>query len=266
MAAAIGNYDYLFDWIFDDAAEIEVGVGATGIDALKGVAARTMSDPGAADDTRYGTLVAPNLVAVNHDQYFNFRLDLDIDGPGNSVNRDVYRRVRPPAESARRSLYVVAPQIADTEAAATLDTHDGPVRMRVISEHRTNGVGNPVSHEVLAFNHAKLLLDPDDWPARRAGFLRHDVWVTPYQPDERYAGGQYMLGSRGDDGLAVWAAHDRAIRDGEVVVWINLGMHHLTRAEDVPVTPTMWPSFRLRPHTFFDRIPAIDLRTGALTR
>lgn len=259
MAAAIGNYDYLFDWIFNDAAEIEVRVGATGIDALKGVVARSMRDPGAANDTRFGTLVAPNLVAVNHDHYFNFRLDLDVDGPGNSVNRDVYRPVQLPPDSARRSLYVVERQIAETETAATLDTHDDPVRLRVINEHRTNGVGNPASYEVLAFNHAQLMLDPTDWPARRAAFLRHDAWVTPYEPDERYAGGQYVLGSRGDDGLAVWAARDRAIRNQDLVVWINLGMHHLTRAEDLPLTPMMWQSFRLRPNNFFDRNPAIDL-------
>ena len=56
-----------------------------------------------------------------------------------------------------------------------------------------------------------------------------------------------------------WAARDRAIRKRDVVVWINLGMHHLTRAEDLPVTPMMWQSFRLRPHNFLDRNPAIDL-------
>ena len=37
-------------------------------------------------------------------------------------------------------------------------------------------------------------------------------------------------------------------------------MHHLTRAEDLPVMPTIWHSFKLRPHNFFDRNPAIDLR------
>ena len=37
-------------------------------------------------------------------------------------------------------------------------------------------------------------------------------------------------------------------------------MHHLTRAEDLPVMPTIWHSFKLRPQNFFDRNPAIDLR------
>jgi primary-amine oxidase len=266
MASTIGNYDYLFDWIFNDAAEIEVRVGSTGIDALKGVATRRMSDASATADTRYGTLVAPNLVAVNHDHYFNFRLDLDVDGPGNSFNRDVYRRMQLPADSLRRSLYVVEPTIAATEKAVHLDTHGEPSKLHVMNERRTNHVGNPVSYEVLAANHARLLLDPEDWPAQRARFLQHDVWVTPYAPEERYAGGEYILGSRGDDGLAVWAAKDRSIRNQDIVVWVNLGMHHLTRAEDLPVMPMVWHSFKLRPHNFFDRNPAIDLRSETTER
>ncbi|MGQ0735532.1 MAG: copper amine oxidase [Acidobacteriota bacterium] len=260
MAATIGNYDYLFDWVFNDAAEIEARVGATGIDALKGVAARRMSDPSASEDTKYGTLVAPNLVAVQHDHYFNFRLDLDVDGTGNSFNHDVYRAVQLPRDSARRSLYVIDPRIAATEKAAQINRHAGPSKLRVVNESRVNDVGNHVSYEVNVANHATLLLDPADWPARRARFLQHDVWVTPYAPDERYAGGEYMLASHGNDGLHVWAARDRQIRNQDVVVWINLGMHHFTRAEDLPVMPMVWHSFRLRPHNFFNRNPAIDLR------
>jgi primary-amine oxidase len=266
MAAALGNYDYLFDWIFNDAAEIEVRVGATGIDALKGVPSRRMSDATAAADTRYGTLVAPNLVAVHHDHYFNFRLDLDVDGSGNSFNHDVYRAVQLPNDSERRSIYVIDPRIAATESGAQLDSHSGPLKMRIVNENRTNAVGNPVSYEVLAANHARLLLDPEDWPARRARFLQHDLWVTPYQPTERYAAGEYVFGSRGNDGLAVWTARDRPIRNQDIVVWVNIGMHHLTRAEDLPVMPTIWHSFKLRPHNFFNRNPAIDLRNDAPTK
>jgi primary-amine oxidase len=260
MATTIGNYDYLFDWIFSDAADIEVRVGATGLDAVKGVRSTHMRDATAAADTRHGTLVAPNLVAVNHDHYFNFRLDLDVDGPGNSFNQDVYRAVTLRPYSPRRSVYVVEPRIPDTEKDAQLDTRHGPSRLRVLNEAHQNSVGNPVSYEVLVANHARLLLDPADWPARRARFLEHDVWVTPYAPGERYAAGEYVLGSRGDDGLAVWAARDRPIRNQDVVLWVNIGMHHLTRAEDLPVMPVIWHSFKLRPHNFFDRNPAIDLR------
>jgi primary-amine oxidase len=266
MAAAVGNYDYLFDWVFNDAAEIEARVGATGIDSVKGVATRRMADATAASDTRYGTLVAPNLVAVNHDHYFNFRLDLDIDGAGNSFNQDTYRPVTLPADSPRRSLYVVEPRIAASEKAAQLTTSHGPSKFRVMNESRTNEVGNAVSYEVLVVSHAKLLLDPDDWPAKRAGFLQHDIWVTPYAPAERYAGGEYMFQSTGSDGLAAWTARDRPIRNQDIVVWVNMGMHHLTRAEDLPVMPTIWHSFKLRPHNFFNRNPAIDLRRDSEER
>ena len=260
MAATVGNYDYLFDWVFNDAAEIDVRVGATGIDSVKGVPTSHMADKTAAADTRYGTLVAPNLVAVNHDHYFNFRLDLDVDGSANSFNQDIYRPVTLPADSPRRSVYVVEPRIAASEKAAELSTGHEPSKFRVINESRKNGVGNAVSYEVLVANHASLLLDPADWPAKRAGFLRHDIWVTPYVPTERYAGGEYMFQSTGSDGLPAWTARDRPIRNQDIVVWVNIGMHHLTRAEDLPVMPTIWHSFKLRPQNFFDRNPAIDLR------
>jgi primary-amine oxidase len=205
-------------------------------------------------------------VAVHHDHYFNFRLDLDVDGSGNSFNHDVYRAVQLPNDSERRSIYVIDPRIAATESGAQLDSHSGPLKMRIVNENRTNAVGNPVSYEVLAANHARLLLDPEDWPARRARFLQHDLWVTPYQPTERYAAGEYVFGSRGNDGLAVWTARDRPIRNQDIVVWVNIGMHHLTRAEDLPVMPTIWHSFKLRPHNFFNRNPAIDLRNDAPTK
>src|SRR4029078_3469446 len=40
--------------------------------------------PGALGRPRLGTPVAPQLVGVNHSHHFNFRLDLDVDGPLNS--------------------------------------------------------------------------------------------------------------------------------------------------------------------------------------
>jgi primary-amine oxidase len=86
-ASVVGNYDYLIDYIFQQDGSIRIAVGATGVDAIKGAAATSMKDPKAAAETRFGTLIAPNLVAPFHSHYFNFRLDLDVDGPRNDFMR-----------------------------------------------------------------------------------------------------------------------------------------------------------------------------------
>lgn len=263
-ASQLGNYDYLIDWVFNHAAEIEARIGATGIDALKGVPSKTMQDTTAKEDTKFGTLVAPGLAAIQHDHYFNYRLDLDVDGPSNSFQKDVYKTVALPPQSPRRSIYMVSPEIATREGAVR-GGHGGggagPMKLRVINEARTNGMGNPVSYEVLAASHGHLIIDPRDWPAKRAAFLQSDVWVTPHSPAERYAAGDYVFASKGIQGLPVWVKQNRPVRNQDVVVWVNLGMHHLTRAEDLPVMPMVWHSFKLRPFNFFDRSPSVDLRT-----
>jgi primary-amine oxidase len=260
MTATVGNYDYLLDWVFNDAAEIEVRVGATGIVALKGVPAQNMSDATAAQDTRFGALVAPGLVATNHDHFFNFRLDMDVDGPENSLTREVYEKAELPASSPRRSVYTVRPQRPETEKDAQFNVGHADEKFLIVNERKTNDVGNSTAFELAFANHARLLLDPEDWPARRARFLEHDLWVTPLNPPERYAAGDYVFASRAPDGLPVWTAQNRKVRSQDIVVWVNLGMHHLTRAEDQPVMPTVWHSFKLRPMNFFNRNPALDLR------
>jgi primary-amine oxidase len=261
MAAQLGNYDYLIDWVFNDAGEIEGRIGANGIDALKGVASKSMRDATAKQDTKYGTLVAPNLVAIYHDHYFNYRLDLDIDGPSNTFQKDVYSAVRLPQQSPRRSIYTVNPEPMAKEGSISAGGHGGPMKLRVVNEAVTNGLGNPVSYEIVHANHGHLIIDPNDAPAQRSAFLQSDMWVTPYDPAERFAAGDYVFASRGLQGLPVWTKKNRAVRNQDVVVWLNIGMHHLTRAEDLPVMPTVWHSFRIRPFNFLDRNPALDLRT-----
>jgi primary-amine oxidase len=260
-AAAIGNYDYFVDWVFNQNGEIEALVGATGITALKGVKATSMSSATAAADTRYGTLVAPNQVAVNHDHWFNFRLDFDVDGERNRFERDVYHPVRLPAGSARRSIYEVRPLTPATETAARFNMGPTPSKWRVLSSTATNAVGNPTSYEILAMGDAHQLLSDDDYPLMRAGFTRYAFWVTPHAARERYAAGDYPFQSRGGDGLPRWAGAGRSVKNTDIVVWHTVGMHHLPRAEDTPVMPTMWTGFKLRPFNFFDRNPALDLRT-----
>jgi primary-amine oxidase len=258
--ATVGNYDYVVDWTFTKGGAIGVEVGATGIDILKGVRSRSMSDPTAAEDTAYGTLVAPGVVAPNHDHFFSFRLDLDVDGPRNMFAAGELKTKTLPAGSARRSVWTHESRMPMTEKQAQLTlSYERPAVWHVMSSDAKNAVGNPTSYMLAPKGNAISLLLPEDWPQKRAAFSGKHLWVTPYAPDELYAGGDYPNQSKGDDGLAVWTERDRPIHDTDVVLWYTLGFHHVPASEDLPVLGTHPSGFSLMPMNFFDRNPQINL-------
>ena len=259
VGAVVGNYDYLLDWIFRQDGAIEVRVGATGILEVKAAEAiDARADDSGAD--AYGRFVDRNIVAVNHDHYFSYRLDLDVDGVDNRFVTDRLVTKRLPKEHPRRSLWVREEHVPASEQEAQLDIDlERPALWRVLSNDRRNSSGYPTSFQVVPGRNANTLLSEDDYPRRRAGFIDHHLWVTPHRDAERHAAGDHPTLSEPGKGLPEWTAADRPIRDTDVVVWHTIGMHHLPRSEDWPVMPTVWHGFELRPFDFFDRNPALDL-------
>jgi len=259
MAAMIGNYDYVFDWVLLPDGVIQVRTGATGVVMTRAVdAAKVTADENGS--LQFGRLIAPHLLAVNHDHYFNFRLDLDVDGPDNSlvVERLVRKQLAPGAP--RKSLWVNEPSVARTESEAQLDAGMQPALWRVASATQTNRVGYPTSYQLLPGMTAVPLLAPDEWAQGRAAFTEHSLWVTPFRDDERYAAGLYPTLSRPrEQGLPVWTRANRTIANTDIVLWYTFGMHHVVRAEDWPVMPVAWNGFELRPFDFFNRSPSLDL-------
>jgi primary-amine oxidase len=100
---------------------------------------------------------------------------------------------------------------------------------------------------------------------RRAGFAAHHLWVTPYNPEERYAAGDYPNQNPGVDGLPRWTAADRGVENTGLVLWYVFGHNHVPRPEDWPVMPVSSIGFLLRPDGFFTRNPALDLPPPELT-
>ena len=262
-AAVVGNYDYVLDWRFERDGNLRVAVGATGIVETKAVKARRAADSaghssgGAPDE--FGHFVAENTVGVNHDHFFSFRLDLDVDGVNNSFMpmRLVKRQL---ANPMRKSIWVAESSIAKTESEALMDIRlDKPSMWQFINPNVKGPLGYPTGYELMPGATATSLLDPDDGPQKVGAFSAHQLWVTPYRPDERFASGVYPTQSKGDDGLAVWTKANRPIENTDIVAWYTLGFHHVTRAEDWPVMPVMWHDFILRPFDFFPQNPVITL-------
>lgn len=268
-AAVIGNYDYLLDWRFEQDGTVRVAVGATGIIETKGVVLKN-ADATAAHGTNghastgspdeYGQFVAENTVGVNHDHFFSFRLDLDVDGRDNSlmVHRLTQRQL--PASTLRKTIWVADPLPARTERDAMMDVHLERPSMWIFENPNVRGpLGYPTGYEIMAGATAASLLDPDDGPQLVGAFSAHQLWVTPYKPDELYAAGVYPTASKGVDGLAAWTKANRPIENTDIVAWYTLGFHHMPRAEDWPVMPVMWHEFQIRPFHFFPRNPVLTL-------
>jgi primary-amine oxidase len=255
--ATIGNYDYILDWRFEPDGNIEVAVGATGVIETKPT---DQEKAGEHLMTEYGQFVAPHTIGINHDHFFSFRLDFDVDGPNNSfmIHRMVPRRVE--NDPMRKSIWIAEPSEAKREKEAILDIQlDKPSMWMFVNPSVKGAVNYPAGYEVMPGATAKSLLAPDDPPQKLGAFSEHQFWVTPYNETERYASGTYPNSSKGDDGLAVWTQADRSIANTDIVGWYTLGFHHITRAEDWPVMPTMWHSFTIRPFHFFQSNPVLDL-------
>jgi primary-amine oxidase len=258
--STVGNYDYLFDWVFTQTGEIRYLVGATGIDSVKGVEARSMSDSSADDDTAYGPLIAPGRVGTNHDHFFSVRLDLDVDGQANNFIQDALEPRREAPGGRRKSIWRVEPRVPSREQEARYRIELArPSLWRVANASSRNVVGNVVSYQIVPGTNALPLVDEDDPPRTRAGFVDYHLWVTRYAPDELYAAGRFPNQSTPGQGLPRWTKQNREIVNQDLVVWYTLGFHHVPSSEDWPVYKTGFHGLTLRPYNFFDRSPAIDV-------
>jgi len=257
MAPVVGNYDYLVDYVFDRAGDIDIKLGAYGIDATKGVASSTLADPTAAADTAYGTLIAKRLLAVNHDHYMAFRFDMDVDGTDNRLVEDRFVPHRISTDGPRRSLWQVESHTMAVEGPVT--TPLGAAQFRVESATRRNAQGYPTSYQLLPGHTDTSILAPDDPIQVRAGFTAYTLWSSAYAQSERFAAGPYPNENPQADGLPKWVSAKRPIDGRDLVLWYTVGFRHVPRAEDWPAMPGLWHGFRLRPFNFFDRSPALDV-------
>jgi primary-amine oxidase len=250
--ATVGNYEYGFYWYLYLDGNIQLEAKLTGIVSPMAVA------PG--DEPEYANMIAPGLAAPHHQHLFSARLDFDVDGAPNSVYEVEAETVPPGPDNPWKNAFRPKVTRLDTEAVAQRDMNAATSRSwRIVNEHSRNRLGKPVAYKLIpTMSTPTMLAHPDSSVGRRAGFARHNLWVTPYAPDERRAAGEYPNQSVGG-GLPDWTAADRPIVDTDVVVWYTFGVTHFVRPEDWPVMPVEYTGFLCTPYGFFDRNPTLDL-------
>lgn len=259
-AAIVGNYDYLFDWTFRQDGSFGLRLGASGIEQAKGTAANTMREAQNRGDLLYGQLVDLGLVSTNHQHIFNMRLDMDVDGQDNTFVALTPRVTRAPASSRRTSGWVVDERQFGREQDARLEAAAG-TQWTVVNPGQHNRLGYPTGYLLDVHSEdTRVLMSDDDPPLQRAAFVQHDLWVTRFDSGELYAAGNFPNQSLGGEGLPQYVADNDAIKNRDIVLWVNLGLTHLTHIEDWPLMSTEWfGSFDLKPFMFFDRNPGLEI-------
>jgi primary-amine oxidase len=251
--STVENYEYGFFWYFYQDGTIQFEIKLTGILSL-----------GALQDgekSKYGTTIAPRLYAPNHQHFFNTRLDFDLDGVENTIQRvDV---VSDPVDEEHNSFgnafHVEATNLT-TEKQAQDNVSVGFARTwKIVNPASKNKTGEPVAYKFIPGDNSVPFASPNAWWRKRAGFVNHHVWVTPFHEDENYAAGDFPNQCCGYDGLVNWTAADRPIENKDVVFWYSFGHTHIPRLEDYPVMPAAYIGFMLKPSGFFDSNPAINL-------
>jgi primary-amine oxidase len=251
----IGNYDYGFYWYLYLDGTIECEAKATGV-----VFTSAYPGPGYEGTNPYASQLAPDLGAPYHQHLFSARLDMTVDGPANLVEEIEVQRVPMGPGNPRGNAFTHRRTPLRTESAAQrlADPRKGRV-WHITNPGSRNRLGDPVAYALLPEGNPELLADEDSSIHRRATFATKHLWVTRFDPAERYAAGDFVNQHAGGAGLPAYTAGDRDIDGQDLVVWHTFGLTHFPRPEDWPIMPVDHTGFALRPVGFFDRNPALDV-------
>jgi primary-amine oxidase len=258
----VGNYDYGFYWYLYLDGTIECEAKLTGV-------LFTSSFPGDAEDGSaypFASQVAPGLGAPYHQHLFSARLDMTVDGLSNVVNE--IDAVRLPVSETNPAGNAFTKKVTPiTSESVSGRVADGAVNRvwQIASTEKTTTLGQPTSYVLFPTETPTLLADGSSSIARRAEFATKNLFVTKYDPAERYAAGDFVNQNPGGDGITAYIAGDEPLVGEDVVLWHTFGLTHFPRNEDWPVMPMDYAKFTLKPYNFFERNPTLNVPAPAMT-
>jgi len=250
--ATVGNYDYGFYWYFYQDGTIQLETKLTGIVQTAAVAS--------GKPYPWGGMVGEGLGGPTHQHFFNVRLHMMVDGERNSVTEHEFVPRPWGSDNPHGNVFDTTSRAlrCERDAAREADGRTGRY-WKVINPNATNSVGNPTGYKLVVQPSPLMLAQEGSFMRSRAGFATRHVWVTRYDPQERYASGEFPNQHAGGDGLPRYIARNRPIENEDIVVWHTFGHTHVCKPEDFPVMPVEYAGFMLKPSGFFADNPALDL-------
>ncbi|MBN3308723.1 AOCX protein, partial [Amia calva] len=252
---AIGNYDYMWDFVFYQSGSVEAKVHATGY-----ISSSYKID----GSLQFGHQVAENTLGNIHTHFINFKVDLDVLGTRNMfLTKDMeFHKVSLPWKP---EVEVQIPRLVEkqlkTEGEAALRYNTKIPRYLHIASNQTNKWGHQRSYrmQVISFTGDHL---PESVPEERSmSWARYKVAITKYKEEELTSSNLYsqneMWSPKVD--FSEFIKDNESIENEDLVAWITTGFLHIPHAEDIPNTVTVGNGggVILRPHNYFNEDPSV---------
>ena len=183
--ATVANYEYIVYWRFYQDGNIECEVRATGIMV-------TTPYDLEAGAPRTGTKVDNATYAPIHQHFIVARLDLDVDGPTQTVV-EVDSEVVPvgagqPPRTGRAS--PSRPRCARRPRPGVTSAGRSSAAWKVTNPNATNAHGDHPAYKLVPSASIPALMAPGTPQFERAPVIGHTVWVTRQPPRGAVAGGR----------------------------------------------------------------------------
>ncbi|KAF1380161.1 hypothetical protein PFLUV_G00183720 [Perca fluviatilis] len=252
---AIGNYDYMWDFIFYQSGSVEAKVHATGY-----ISSSYLVD----GSLKYGHQVAENVLGNIHTHFINFKVDLDVLGVNNFFQtKDMeYVNVSLPWMPDH---YAMVPQLVEkqlkTEQEAALRYDTKTPRYLHIASNKTNRWGHHRSYRLQVFSFTGDHLPESQAEERAMSWARYKVAITKHKDLEQFSSSLYNQNNIWNPAVdfSKYIKDNENIEDEDLVAWVTTGFLHIPHSEDIPNTVTVGNGggVLLRPHNYFDEDPSI---------
>ncbi|KAM8824322.1 retina-specific copper amine oxidase [Synchiropus picturatus] len=252
---AIGNYDYMWDFIFYQSGSVEAKVHATGY-----ISSSYLVD----GSLKHGHQVAENVLGNIHTHFINFKVDLDILGVKNVFQTKDMEFVNT-SLPWKPEHFAMVPQLVEKTLKREQDAalrHDMKTpRYLHIASKKTNRWGHQRSYRLQLYSFAGDPLPESEPEERSMSWARYKLAITKHKDREQTSSSLYSQNNMWSPAVdfSQYLQDNENIEDEDLVAWVTTGFLHIPHAEDIPNTVTVGNGGRilLRPHNYYDHDPSV---------
>ncbi|KAH8686036.1 membrane copper amine oxidase [Tricladium varicosporioides] len=228
----VGNYDYMFSYEFYVDGSINIVVRASGY----------IQSAYFAKNTDYGYQIHDALSGSMHDHVLNFKIDFDILGTANTMTTTSnipVSEVYPWSNGKARNTMKLQRGTVSNEDEGKLDwAANGATQFTVVNTDAKNKYGEYRGYRILPSSPTiHLTVENSSNLIKAANWAKHDLYVTRHHDTEPRASHPYQSQDVANPPVDFDKFfNSESLEQEDIVVWANVGMHHVPHTGDLPNT------------------------------